>query len=88
MCSSMHSWPLGGERFISVSGIEGCGEVTSLVEWLTRGHRRDVKDIILISKETFNTRSTNVGKDKCYDKIKNQLPLHNSEWRTSECVLS
>jgi len=40
MCRSMYSWPLGGERFISVSGIEGCGEVTSLVEWLTRGHRK------------------------------------------------
>jgi len=25
---SVHSWPPGGERFISVSGIEGCGEVT------------------------------------------------------------
>ena len=38
-----------------------------------------MKDMILISKETSNTRSTDVEKDKRYDKIKNQLPLHNSE---------
>jgi hypothetical protein len=32
MSKPMYGWPLGGERFISVPGIEGCGEVTK-VSW-------------------------------------------------------
>ena len=63
MSSFVHSWPLGGERFISVSGMEGVRRgYTSLVERLTRGHRKG-KDIILIPQETSNIRSTGIGKD-------------------------
>ena len=76
----MCSWPLRGERFISVLGREAVRRgYKSLVEWLTRGHREGCEGHNINSTETSNTRSTDAGKDKCYDKIKNQLPLHNSE---------
>ena len=41
MSKPMHSWLLGGERFISVSGMDGGRRgYKSLVEWLMRGHRK------------------------------------------------
>ena len=80
MSKAMCSWPLCGERFISGSDWEGVRRgYKSLVEWLTRGDRKGCEGHNTNSTGNIRYKVYGCWKDKCYDKIKNQLPLHNSE---------